>query len=195
MISSKKTPKANTSVFSSTTPCIKYSGAKCLQQIIYVTLSFYQYPPNPTNEWKQSSCTQMSLQLEWWNGESTEMEAILLTQNQISRTTSSKQNNIIKTSSIQRGSRLRDFYLWFIICSQQDIGRLDVPMNDSSWTIFVQIMEAFSGSYGNLIPCFPIHWRQILICQKQKMNNCIKRDLGQGVSGRMYFKREKPKKR
>lgn len=31
MSSSSKTPNANTSVFSSTTPCIKYSGAKYLQ--------------------------------------------------------------------------------------------------------------------------------------------------------------------
>jgi len=33
MISSNKTPNANTSVFSSTIPCIKYSGAKYLKFI------------------------------------------------------------------------------------------------------------------------------------------------------------------
>lgn len=82
MSSKRKTPNAKTSVFSSTTPCMKYSGAKCLWQIdqeniLIDELSCTRFKGTGTVE----CITQMFPRLELLNDASTVMEAILLIQN------------------------------------------------------------------------------------------------------------------
>lgn len=56
-ISSRSTPNANTSVFSSTTPCIKYSGAKYLIQI-QIWFNFYQAQYSNNHRLHLSKCSK-----------------------------------------------------------------------------------------------------------------------------------------
>lgn len=56
-ISSRSTPNANTSVFSSTTPCIKYSGAKYLIQI-QIWFNFYQEQYSNNHRLHLSKCSK-----------------------------------------------------------------------------------------------------------------------------------------
>jgi len=55
--------------------------------------------------------------------------------------------------------KIQDFYLTnlgFKLLSQENIGSLDVPVNDSALAAFVKVMQAPSNPYCDLIPHCPI---------------------------------------
>lgn len=79
MSSSSSTPKANTSVFSCITPCMKYSGAMYLIRVHTITNHRWS-----NSRWWWDVFTQKCLQWERQHVESNSLEAILLVQNLIS---------------------------------------------------------------------------------------------------------------
>lgn len=113
----------------------------------------------------------MCLQLEQLSDESTGMEAILPIQNQISGN-KNDQRTLESTTIWWKQTRgkiknmIPETNLWFKICSEQNIWRLDVSMNNPSLASLVQIMQASSSTNCNLMPYFPFNCWRIHICNQ-----------------------------
>lgn len=113
----------------------------------------------------------MCLQLEQLSDESTGMEAILPIQNQISGN-KNDQRTLESTTIWWKQTRgkiknmIPETNLWFKICGEQNIWRLDVSMNNPSLTSLVQIMQASSSTNCNLMPYFPFNCWRIHICNQ-----------------------------
>lgn len=113
----------------------------------------------------------MCLQLEQLSDESTGMEAILPIQNQISGNKNDQRT--LESTTIwwkQKRGKIKNMIpetnLWFKICGEQNIWRLDVSMNNPSLTSLVQIMQASSSTNCNLMPYFPFNCWRIHICNR-----------------------------
>lgn len=113
----------------------------------------------------------MCLQLEQLSDESTGMEAILPIQNQISGN-KNDQRTLESTTIWWKQTRgkiknmIPETNLWFKICGEQNIWRLDVSMNNPSLASLVQIMQASSSTNCNLMPYFPFNCWRIHICSR-----------------------------
>ncbi|RWW27809.1 hypothetical protein BHE74_00021784 [Ensete ventricosum] len=140
MISSRKTPKAKTSVFSSTMPCMKYSGAKHLRRHRQLPCRFRALMP--------ILGSIQELRDEYPNVPSIGATAC-------DWTVEKQQGYFI-------------IYLRLKAGREEYVGGLDVSVDDPSLAPLVQVMESARSAHRDVVPQLPSHWRRVLICRRHE---------------------------
>lgn len=125
----------------------------------------------------------MFLQSEQPNDESIVMEAISLIRNRKSANKYQHKGEersyfhnlylvgkkVRKLEIIWAWSHWSSSYLWLIVCSQQNVGGLDVSVNYPALAAFMEIMEASGSPDCNIIPYGPVQLESILIYRWKTM--------------------------
>lgn len=160
MISSSKTPNEKTSVFSSTIPCMKYSGAKYLPrdcrngEISYGDLNFRMIH----NKWISIFVTNPNVPSNfdtlWWVNCFGNHLASPKSQIYREHTTLIKQ--WVKKKGRRTDNVVSESNLRLKLLGKKDIVGFNISMNDSPLAALMKIQKTFRYSESNLVPFPPL---------------------------------------